>query len=215
MTSTRDIRNPSEPESDRSTIPSARPRPTVAGALAGLGLPCSQDQLSHLGDGRVEVAASHGIAGNPARFKAGEITLRPDEAWREHLPPRDRRLVTALEGGAEDPSALSAALDGYRVSGTHLALKWNRLILWVNVVSSDSSICCRIPKPPSSGLNRIFLPSRRCFRSKRASGRSCGMDPGHWKRLSGHGHGCPAATVRRFGLQKSMDLNAVRIKFGY
>jgi Sulfotransferase family len=74
----------------------AQPRPTVAGALSGLGLPCSQDQLSHLGDGRVEVAASHGIAGNPARFKAGEITLRPDEAWREHLPPRDRRLVTAL-----------------------------------------------------------------------------------------------------------------------
>jgi hypothetical protein len=32
----------------------------------------------------------------PARFRAGEITFRPDEAWREKMPPRGRRLVTAM-----------------------------------------------------------------------------------------------------------------------
>jgi hypothetical protein len=74
----------------------SQPRRTVEAALTGLGVPYSQAQLSHLGDDRVTLDASHGIAGNPARFGGGEITFRSDEAWREHLPPRDRRLVTAI-----------------------------------------------------------------------------------------------------------------------
>jgi hypothetical protein len=42
------------------------------------------------------VGASHGIAGNPGRFVSGEITLRADETWRQQMPSRDRRLVTAI-----------------------------------------------------------------------------------------------------------------------
>ena len=39
---------------------------------------------------------SHGLSGNPSRFSHGEITLRPDEAWRKRMPQRDRVVVTAL-----------------------------------------------------------------------------------------------------------------------
>jgi Sulfotransferase family len=74
----------------------SQPRRTVEAALTGLEVPCSQAQLGHISDDRVTLEASHGIAGNPARFRAGEITFRPDEAWREKMPPRDRRLVTAM-----------------------------------------------------------------------------------------------------------------------
>jgi hypothetical protein len=74
----------------------SQPRRTVEAALTGLGVPYSQTQFGHIGDGHVTLAASHGIAGNPARFGAGEVKIRPDEAWRESLRPRDRRLVTAI-----------------------------------------------------------------------------------------------------------------------
>jgi hypothetical protein len=74
----------------------SQPRRTVEAALTGLGVPYSQAQLGHIGDGSVTLGASHGIAGNPARFGAGEVKFRPDEAWRESLRPRDRRLVTAI-----------------------------------------------------------------------------------------------------------------------
>ena len=74
----------------------SQPRRTIEAALSGLGVPYSQRQFGHLGDGHVTLEASHGIAGNPARFGAGEVKFRPDEAWRESLTPRDRRLVTAI-----------------------------------------------------------------------------------------------------------------------
>lgn len=38
----------------------------------------------------------HSVAGNPMRFRTGTIPLRRDDAWREALPARDRRMVTAL-----------------------------------------------------------------------------------------------------------------------
>ena len=72
------------------------PRTAVERALSGLGIPHDPADLDHIGAGRVTVGASHGIAGNPGRFVSGEITLRSDEAWREKLSQRDRRLVTAI-----------------------------------------------------------------------------------------------------------------------
>lgn len=48
-------------------------------------------------DGRtLRLTASHTVAGNPTRFADGELTIRPDEEWVDGLPPRDRRLVSAL-----------------------------------------------------------------------------------------------------------------------
>lgn len=74
----------------------ARPRPTVAVALADLGLPPGPSDLAHVRDSQVVLADSHGLSGNPSRFTSGEITLRPDEAWRKRMPQRDRVVVTAL-----------------------------------------------------------------------------------------------------------------------
>lgn len=72
------------------------PRNAIERALSGLGVPYGEADLGHIGADRVKVGASHGIAGNPGRFVSGEITLRSDEAWREKLSRRDRRLVTAI-----------------------------------------------------------------------------------------------------------------------
>jgi hypothetical protein len=44
----------------------------------------------------LKVTAGHTVAGNPTRFGGGELTIRPDTEWEDHLPARDRRLVTAL-----------------------------------------------------------------------------------------------------------------------
>jgi hypothetical protein len=38
----------------------------------------------------------HSVAGNPMRFSTGPLTLRRDERWREQMPVREQRLVTAL-----------------------------------------------------------------------------------------------------------------------
>ena len=74
----------------------ARPRQAVSAALADLGLPPEPSDLAHIGDGRVVLASSHGLSGNPSRFSSGEMTLRADEAWRKRMPQRDRIAVTAL-----------------------------------------------------------------------------------------------------------------------
>jgi len=73
-----------------------QPRRTVETALGKLGLSCSPSQLDHLGDARVTLGPSHGIHGNPSRFRFGEITLRADEVWRERMSRRNRILVTAI-----------------------------------------------------------------------------------------------------------------------
>jgi hypothetical protein len=85
-----------------------RPGPAVAAALAALGLPVPPGHLAHLGDGRAVLGVSHGLSGNPSRFRAGEIALRADETWRTAMSRRDRLVVTAI--------ALPL-LAGYRAAG--------------------------------------------------------------------------------------------------
>ena len=66
-----------------------RPRQAVEAALAGIGLSVPSAHLAHIGDGRVMLGVSHGLSGNPSRFRDGEITLRADETWRaRHVPAR-------------------------------------------------------------------------------------------------------------------------------
>ena len=72
------------------------PRRTVEVALSGLGLPVEPAQLSHIGDGRVVLGHTHGLSGNPSRFRYGEIVLRADEAWRDQMRRRDRLIVTMV-----------------------------------------------------------------------------------------------------------------------
>jgi hypothetical protein len=44
----------------------------------------------------VRLEANHSVAGNPMRFRAGELQLRQDAAWRTELAPSAQRLVSAL-----------------------------------------------------------------------------------------------------------------------
>jgi hypothetical protein len=72
------------------------PRRTVEVALSELGIPVEEAQLSHIGDGRVVLGHTHGLSGNPSRFRYGEMVLRADEAWRDQMRGRDRRVVTMV-----------------------------------------------------------------------------------------------------------------------
>jgi len=73
----------------------AEPGPTLQRALGDLGLPVPA-QVDHVRGSVVTLGASHGIGGNPSRFQLGDVRLRVDEAWREHLGRRDRVLATAI-----------------------------------------------------------------------------------------------------------------------
>jgi sulfotransferase family protein len=73
-----------------------RPRQAVEAALAGIGLCVPSGDLAHIGDGRVVLGTSHGLSGNPSRFRDGEIRLRADETWRASMSRRDRLIVTAI-----------------------------------------------------------------------------------------------------------------------
>ncbi|MGH3157409.1 MAG: sulfotransferase, partial [Streptosporangiaceae bacterium] len=73
-----------------------QPGDVVANVLTWLGLPYQPSDLAQFGDGRMTLEPSHAVAGNPSRFRHGEIVLRPDEAWRDQMPPRDRRAVTTI-----------------------------------------------------------------------------------------------------------------------
>jgi len=73
-----------------------QPRDSINAALADLGIPAESASLTHIGDGRIVLGASHGLSGNPSRFDAGEIELRPDEAWRFQMSRRDRAMVMAI-----------------------------------------------------------------------------------------------------------------------
>jgi glycosyltransferase involved in cell wall biosynthesis len=72
------------------------PRRTVQAALAALGVPATPGDLAHISDTDVVLGPSHGLSGNPARFREGRITLRADETWRTQMSARDRRVVTAI-----------------------------------------------------------------------------------------------------------------------
>jgi hypothetical protein len=74
----------------------ATPRPTLAAVLRDLGLTPGDGDLEHVGDRSVVLGPSHGVAGSRTRFTAGEIPLELDDAWRVTLPPRARRVVTAV-----------------------------------------------------------------------------------------------------------------------
>ena len=43
----------------------------------------------------IPVESNHTVSGNPLRFTTGELKIRPDTEWRDHMKRRDRRIVTA------------------------------------------------------------------------------------------------------------------------
>ncbi len=72
------------------------PAVTVSDALDRLGLPQPASALGHLDGSTVTLGTSHGIGGNPSRFKTGPQELRLDEKWRSSMRPRDRRTATVV-----------------------------------------------------------------------------------------------------------------------
>jgi Sulfotransferase family len=101
----------------------AAPRECAAGALGTLGVPVPAGGLGHLRDGHITLGTSHGLSGNPARFAAGDIAVRADDAWRSQMAWRDRAVVTAiglpglLRAGPRRPAAWQRGAAGARAGG--------------------------------------------------------------------------------------------------
>ena len=55
----------------------AAPAPTIRTAMAALGLPVDADALTAVNGRTVDLPVSHGLSGNPSRFRAGLQQLRP------------------------------------------------------------------------------------------------------------------------------------------
>lgn len=69
---------------------------TLVDVTAALGVPLSPEDLPTVVDGRVSLTPSHGLSGNPSRFRSGAIELRRDDGWATDMPTKDRAVVTAL-----------------------------------------------------------------------------------------------------------------------
>lgn len=72
------------------------PAPTVLETLDRLGLPQPASALGHLDGSTATLGTSHGIGGNPSRFRTGAQELRLDEKWRSSMSTRDRRTATVV-----------------------------------------------------------------------------------------------------------------------
>lgn len=68
--------------------------PSVAlrGAWRSLDLPGEFEPSIESGIG-IELERGHSIGGNPMRFREGPLVIRPDESWRQAMPPNQRRAV--------------------------------------------------------------------------------------------------------------------------
>lgn len=76
----------------------SNPAPTVRDCLEELGVSVDPLDLGHLRPAQARLPQSHGVSGNPSRFRSGEVSLRHDEQWRSDLSLRQQRLVRALTG---------------------------------------------------------------------------------------------------------------------
>lgn len=69
------------------------PVTTTRAVLDHAGVAAAAD---HVRPDSVLLGSSHSCAGNPMRFRTGEVALVADEGWRRHAVRRETRLVTAL-----------------------------------------------------------------------------------------------------------------------
>ncbi|MCW2797905.1 sulfotransferase [Nocardioides sp.] len=74
----------------------ADPVGALVAATAALGVPLAPADLPVVHDGQILLGPSHGLAGNPARFRLGPVELRRDDGWTTEMPTTDRAIVTAL-----------------------------------------------------------------------------------------------------------------------
>jgi len=74
----------------------ADPVQTLGAATAALGVPLTAADLPVVGGTTVRLDPSHGLSGNPSRFRSGSVVLRRDDQWVAQMPVRERAVVTAL-----------------------------------------------------------------------------------------------------------------------
>ncbi|WP_127481246.1 sulfotransferase [Nocardioides pantholopis] len=74
----------------------ADPVGSLVAATAALGLPLAPADLTQVAAGRATLDASHGLSGNPSRFRSGTLAVRADDQWRTAMPQAHRTVVTAL-----------------------------------------------------------------------------------------------------------------------
>ncbi len=72
------------------------PGPAVERALAALGVPVPPGGLGHIDGTTVRLGPSHGLSGNPSRFRHGPTELRPDDRWRTQMRRTDRWVATTI-----------------------------------------------------------------------------------------------------------------------
>jgi hypothetical protein len=77
----------------------ADPGGTVGRVLDFAGVPVTSDEVAHIDGDRITLGTNHQVAGNPVRFRTGEVQVRPDDAWQQEMSLRDRRLVGVLTAG--------------------------------------------------------------------------------------------------------------------
>jgi hypothetical protein len=71
----------------------SNPRRCLSEALANVGVEADLDFLQRR---VVHLGPNHTVAGNPLRFRRGEVTIEPDLEWRRRLDSGSRWVVTAL-----------------------------------------------------------------------------------------------------------------------
>lgn len=74
----------------------ADPVGSLVDAVGALSLPLGPGDLPGVENGVVELGPSHGLSGNPGRFRSGAVELRGDDRWATEMPTGDRATVTAL-----------------------------------------------------------------------------------------------------------------------
>jgi len=72
------------------------PSETIERVIRGLGLNVPSINTEFIAGHSAHLDVDHTCAGNPLRFRRGELTIKLDAAWRDEMNARDRRYVTML-----------------------------------------------------------------------------------------------------------------------
>ncbi len=68
----------------------------LAETLIGLGFDDEAGSLPIVHGREISLSVDHTVSGNPGRFRAGNIELRPDAEWKVKMSRADKNVVTAL-----------------------------------------------------------------------------------------------------------------------
>lgn len=69
------------------------PRRVVSEIIDYVGV--QSEPSPFLSDNEVRLSVNHTVAGNPSRFRTGDVTIAPDDAWRSQISRADRLLALA------------------------------------------------------------------------------------------------------------------------